>query len=159
MALQYALKPKATFRDLARDVGISTGFAHNANKRLQTARLLMPDGPVNKRGLLEFLIYGVPYSFPAVLGQETRGVPTAHSGPVLRDQLDSLEDIVWPNAKGHSRGLSLKPLCDGAALLPEQNPRLYEWLSVVDALRVGRARERQMASEYLEHELLGSSNS
>lgn len=157
VALQYVLKPKTNFRDLARDVGISVGFAHNANKRLQTARLLMPDGPVNKKALLEFLIYGVPYSFPPVINQEIRGIPTAHSGPVLREHFDSVEQVVWPSIKGHSRGLSLKPLCDGATSMPETNPRLYEWLTVVDALRIGRARERQMARDYLERELLGRS--
>jgi DNA-binding Lrp family transcriptional regulator len=156
VALQFALNPDTTFRELAEDVGLSVGEAHNASQRLEAARLLRPGrGPVNKRGLLEFVTSGVPYAFPPEIGQETRGIPTAHSGPVLSEFVDSVETIVWPSAKGSSRGLSLKPLCKGAPSMPEHNPRLYAWLTVIDALRVGRVREVQMAREYLENELLG----
>lgn len=156
VALQFALSPNTTFRELAENVGLSLGEAHNATQRIEAARLILPDrGPVNKQGLLEFLFSGVPYSFPAALGPETRGVPTAHSGPVLRGVADSLEQVVWPSVRGNVRGLSVEPLCKGAPEMPEKNPRLYAWLTVVDALRVGRARDRHMAQEYLQEELLG----
>ena len=158
VAIQRVLNPNQTFRELAADVVLSVGEAHNATKRLEKSRLVLPEhGHVNKRALLEFLVSGVPYAFPPELGPETRGVPTAHSGPVLSEMLDSIERIVWPSPKGKSRGLSLKPLCKGAPALPEKNPRLYEWLTVVDSLRIGRARDRQMAKDYLERELLGQS--
>jgi hypothetical protein len=39
------------------------------------------------------------------------------------------------------------------------NPTLYHWLTVVDALRVGRARERQIAKKYFDDELISGVNS
>lgn len=145
-----------TFRELAENVGLSLGEAHNATQRLEAARLMLPNrGPVHKRALTEFLVSGVPYAFPAEQGPETRGVPTAHSGPILREILDSHDQVVWPSAAGTARGVALKPLCREAPQMPERNPRLYDWLTVVDALRIGRARDKQLAREYVERELMG----
>jgi hypothetical protein len=150
--LQFAIRPVMTFRELGKLVGVSLGEAHNATKRLAIARLVSAGGgQVNEKASLEFLVYGVPYAFPGELGPETRGVPTAHSGPPLRDQLPG-ELVVWPSGIGEVRGLSLVPLCRGAPQTSVSNPELYDWLTVVDALRIGRARDRRLA-----HELLGDS--
>lgn len=152
--LQFALSPELTFRDLANLVGLSVGEAHNATKRLEVARLIPPGGGiVNGKACIEFLVSGVPYVFPGELGPETRGVPTAHSGPVLRDRLQTGEMIVWPSAQGEARGLSLIPLCQSAPRTASMNPPLYQWLTVVDTIRIGRARERNLAREFLERKL------
>lgn len=158
VALELTISPKFTFRELAGRVGLSVGESHNSVGRLEKARLYLPHrGTVNRQALLEFLVSGVPYAFPGVLGPETRGVPTAHSGPALRDLFLSQDAIVWPSAEGTERGLALLPLCPQAARLPDVNPKLYRFLSTVDALRIGRARERNVAREMLAGELLGDS--
>jgi len=148
--LQYSLSPKVPFRELSKLVGISLGEAHNATKRLEASRLIRPGGgAVNASGSLEFLVSGVPYAFPGILGPEARGVPTAHCGPVLRNDLRSGEMVVWPSVKGAARGFSLIPLCQSAPDTAERNQPLYSLLTVVDAIRIGRARERKLAKEFL----------
>jgi len=37
--------------------------------------------------------------------------------------------------------------------MAERNQRLYRWLTVVDALRIGRARDRSLARDVLSREL------
>ena len=110
---------------------------------------------MNRRACVDFLISGVPYVFPGEFGPEVRGVPTAHSAPIFREQFPDAEMVVWPSVQGAVRGLSLTPLCRNAPNTAVSNPALYEWLTVVDSLRIGRARERKMAREFLEQRLLG----
>ncbi len=152
--LQLMLTPEVPFRELAQLVGQSLGEAHNATKRLEISRLYLSHRrEVNKPAVVEFLVSGVPYVFPGELGPETRGVPTAHSGPVLGENMPSSNVVVWPSVDGEARGLALAPLCAGAPNTISSNPPLYRWLTVVDALRVGRARERSLAREALEQEI------
>lgn len=152
--LARALNPGATYRDLAAAVGMSVGEAHNATKRLLSARLLRKEsGAINVRGALEFLTYGVPYVFPGELGPETRGVPTAYSAPPLSEEVHGARPVVWPSADGLVRGDSLAPLCAHAPQTMEAHPALYRLLALVDTLRVGRARERDLARRYLEDAL------
>ena len=152
--LQYTLTPEVPFRELSKLVGLSLGEAHNATKRLEASRLVPNGGgTVNASGSVEFLMSGVPYAFPGILGPEARGVPTAHSGPVLRDEIRSGEMVVWPSAKGDVRGFSLIPLCHNAPETAEKNPSLYGLLTVVDAIRIGRARERELAQAFLREHL------
>jgi hypothetical protein len=154
VGLQIALAPDPGFRELAAAVGLSLGEAHNSVKRLEIARLLMTHRrAVNATPLLEFLVHGVPYAFPAELGPETQGVPTAHSSPALREMISSYAVVVWPSAEGEARGSALAPLCKQAASMPRHNPPLYRWLTLVDALRVGRSRERDVARDLLEREV------
>ncbi|MFW6089570.1 MAG: hypothetical protein ACODAB_07445 [Gemmatimonadota bacterium] len=156
VALQLVLTPESDYRGLAAKVGVSLGEAHNAVKRLQVAHLVLPHRlAVNRRNLLEYILYGVPYSFPGELGAETLGVPTAHSSPAFREKIAAADVIVWPSVKGTERGVALQPLCSCAPDLPAANPKLYRWLAAIDVLRVGRARERTLAKEILEPEIAG----
>lgn len=45
------------------------------------------------------------------------------------------------------------PLYEGAPGLVSRSPALYELLALVDAVRVGRARERRIAIELLQEKL------
>jgi hypothetical protein len=62
--------------------------------------------------------------------------------------------LVWPAAEGTVRGDSLTPLYPAAVGLPTRDPALYEILTLVDAIRVGRARERALARKLLPERLL-----
>jgi hypothetical protein len=139
---------------LARRVGLSLGQVHNALKRLQAARLLIEPRQINRRALYEFVTHGVRYVFPGVLGGITRGVPTAHAGPGLAEIFGDVDPVVWPSSSGTTRGESLEPLYPAALRLVGSNPPLYCALTLVDAIRVGRARERAVASSQLA-QLLG----
>lgn len=57
--------------------------------------------------------------------------------------------LVWPDPDGDVRGLTLEPLHKAAPKAARRDPRLYELLTLIDALRVGRARERQLAEKAL----------
>ena len=157
VALQLVLTPALPYRALARAIGVSQGEVHNAVKRLAVARLVRSDTRAPHRGaLLEFLTGGVPYVFPAVLGPETRGVPTAHAGPPLAADFPDAAPVVWPAVDGQHRGAAVEPLYPGAPGTLQRNPDLYELLTLVDALRIGRARERQRAKSMLQDRLTAS---
>jgi len=155
VVLQLAAAPRGTFRELAASVGLSLGEAHNSVKRLEMAHLASPaSGSINVQGTLEFVLHGVPYAFPAQVGPERRGIPTAFKASPIADQIESPEAFVWPSTSGRARGASLVPLCPSPGDVWERNQPLYELLVLVDAIRVGRARERDMARKYLRTSLL-----
>jgi len=154
VALRLAETPEAKYEQLRADLGISTSWAHAAVGRLQAAGLLRPGSrTVNGLALREFLEHGLRYAFPAQPGAEVRGIPTAHSGPPLAARVVAEDTVVWPSASGSAVGHAIAPLYDRAIELPQRCPSLYENLTLVDALRVGRARERELAAEELERRL------
>ncbi len=157
VALQICLTPDVGFRSLAHSVSLSLGEGHNATKRLRSSRLVHDHAlQVVRPALLEFLCHGVRYAFPGELGSVTRGVPTAHSGPPLAEHLVQGEPVVWPHHNGKKRGSSLAPLCSAAPQFAESNVELYHLLTLVDALRIGQARERELAQDILRSEVLAS---
>jgi hypothetical protein len=155
VALELALRPEQGLVPLATAVGLSLGEVHNAVRRLRRARLVRPDARhVVAAALADFLVHGVPYAFPGELGPVVRGVPTAHAGPPLAAVFRG-DPVVWPSADGSVRGESLVPLYPAAPRLAGRVPDLYELLTLVDAVRVGRARERTRAAALL-RERVGS---
>jgi hypothetical protein len=154
VALRLMLCPEDKYESLASTLGIGVSATHRSVKRLEASGLVLPHRRASRRKpLLEFLVHGVRYAFYPVTGPESPGVPTAHSGPPLAEHILSERPMVWPSANGWARGDVLVPLYDGAAGLPQRNPALYEALTLVDAIRVGRARERKLAVEMLERRL------
>jgi hypothetical protein len=151
VALRLAQVPGAGYARLSHDLGIALSQAHASVRRLSKARLVSPKKrEVNRRGLVEFLQHGVKYAFPAELGRVAIGVPTAYAGPPLANKLVFDEPIVWPSLDGESEGPAIDPLYQQAVSLPRRCPELYEALTVVDALRIGRAREQELAVQELE---------
>jgi hypothetical protein len=131
---------------------------HGAVKRAVRAGLLPPGGLGVKLGagaLREFLIHGAKYAFPAIRGEISRGIPTSYAAPPLKDLIVEASEPppVWPHPKGSMRGASLEPLFPSAPGAALRDSALYEVLALFDALRTGRARERQMAARLLEERL------
>lgn len=156
VALQLALTPGCTYAALSEATGISQGEVHNAVRRLRGARLVRADATqVTRSALLEFLGAGVSYAFPAEAGPEARGVPTSHAAGVLGNGFSTADPLVWPSVDGGVRGASVNPLYASAAATATQNPALYELLALVDAIRLGRTRERTRAKHVLRERLLG----
>ena len=91
-------------------------------------------------------MHGVRYVFPATIGALARGVPTAHAGPPLREIIAAESPYVWPWDSGGATGPAVEPLHPRAPLLQASFPAAYELLTLVDAIRVGRVRERQLAA-------------
>ncbi|ELR72900.1 hypothetical protein C900_00861 [Fulvivirga imtechensis AK7] len=103
---------------------------------------------------MDFIQYGIKYAFPQQPGAVVRGVPTAHSMSPLSDEIQSSENYVWPYARGTMRGQAITPLYPGAVKAALMNDRLHVQLSLIDAIRVGRTRERQLAIQILRKQLL-----
>lgn len=96
---------------------------------------------------------GARYAFPASLGPEVRGVPTAGSVASLSNDLPEGAGAVWPSSEGRSRGPALTPLYAGAPGAALRDERLHRLLALVDVLRIGQARERKIG-ETLLHKML-----
>lgn len=137
-------------KPMAEALGLSQSEVSEAVARCKYAGLLAPNGKtVMKIALLELLQYGLRYVFPQKPGPVVRGLPTSHSASPLKAQIQSSEAYVWPYAKGTVRGHSIVPLYPSAPEAALKDAQLYEFLVLVDALRVGRAREREMAVKEL----------
>ena len=137
---------------VADDLTLSPSQVHASLKRLERSRLIDTEThqPLLKP-VGEFLIHGVKYAFPVRRGEATRGVPTAHAAPPLNDLIADTGELppVWPDAEGGVRGVTLEPLHKAAPKAARRDPVLHELLALIDALRDGRARERQLAEKEL----------
>jgi DNA-binding transcriptional MocR family regulator len=133
-------------KPVADALGLSQSEVSEAVARCKYAGLIDPKGKkVMKLALLEFLQFGLRYVFPQKPGAVVRGIPTSHSAAPLKDQIQSTEHYVWPYAKGTVRGQSIIPLYPSVPEAALKDAKLYELLALVDALRVGRAREKELA--------------
>ncbi|MDE2143397.1 MAG: hypothetical protein KGJ84_13390 [Elusimicrobia bacterium] len=142
--------------DLAQELGLSLSEVSMALERAKRARLIDSSKKrINRTSLLEFVLHGVKYAYPAEPGALCRGVPTSHSAPPLSKRIVSNDDdqYVWPSGEGTVRGQAIEPLYSSVPLAVGKDPELHELLALVDALRVGRARERQIAGEELTRRL------
>ena len=60
---------------------------------------------------------------------------------------------MWAHPERTSRGQSLLPLHEMLPLGAIDDPKLYELLALLNALRIGPAREREMAKKLLKERL------
>jgi DNA-binding transcriptional ArsR family regulator len=140
---------------LAEDVGISQSEVSQSLNRSQYAGLIDASRKkVMRMALLEFLQHGITYVFPQQLGALVRGVATAHSAPPLNKIIQSSEAYVWPSAKGKEKGQAVNPLYPSVIEAIQKDSKLYELLALVDALRVGKAREKELAKKELENRIM-----
>jgi hypothetical protein len=108
---------------------------------------------VMRRALFDFLQYGLAVVFPVKPGAIVRGMPTAHSAAPLNLEISSDESYVWPFALGDVRGHGIAPLYVSVPQAARDDARLYELLSLVDVLRVGKAREKKLAIHELQNRI------
>ncbi len=140
---------------LAVELGMSSSQIHSAVKRALAAKLAVHQREKivpNFRNFEEFLIHGLKYVFWAELGGMTRGMPTAYAAPPFTELLVSTATEpppVWPDPDGEVRGIAFRPLYKLAPQVARADKNLYELLTLVDAIRSGRAREREIATKKL----------
>jgi hypothetical protein len=138
--------PSWNQKPMADALGMSQSEVSEAVARCKYSGLLAPNGKtVMKLALMEFIQFGLRYVFPQQPGPVVRGVPTSHSASPLKEQIQSTEDYVWPYGKGTVRGHSIIPLYSSVPEAALKDQKLHELLALVDALRVGRAREKELA--------------
>lgn len=151
VTLKLAVAGDLTYDQLAASLSLSKSETHGAVKRAKAAGLLLADRQPNRQALLEFVLHGARYAFPAVRGRMTRGMPTAYAALPLSELIQPGGDPipVWPDPEGEARGELFKPLYRFAPAAARADVKLYQCLSLIDALRGGRARERNLAKEHL----------
>lgn len=144
--------------NLASELGIAVSLIHGSARRAEQARLLSRASGsirVSRPAAREFVVHGAKYCFPGQLGAMVRGLPTAIGGPVLAPLFEGSANLspVWPDTEGGSWGPALTPLHPCVPAAARLDAKLYAVLSLFDAVRVGAAREREIALERL-NELL-----
>ena len=140
---------------LANQLFISQSEVSKSLVRSKYAGLLDEEGKrVYGLALMDFLQYGIKYVFPQQPGSLARGIPTAHSAKPLSDKIQSDENYVWPSGLGTMRGHIILPLYKSVVNAVQTDSQLHELLALVDAIRVGKAREKEIAVEELKKRIL-----
>jgi len=148
-----------SYSSLAEELAISPSEVHSGIKRAGVARLFDFERKVPLRqALLEFLVHGVKYAYPPERGSLTRGIPTGYATAPLKSLIAQPDEPppVWPDPEGEVRGYALSPLYRSVPKAAGRDPHLYEFLALVDAIRDGRARERELAVKELSRRLVGA---
>ena len=138
------------FSTLSVDLFMSPSEVHAGIHRAMAANLAVKI--INRvtpaiRSLEEFVTHGIRYVYVPDLGEITRGMPTLHAGPPLSRMIVPSTDPspVWPDPEGSVRGQSFSPLYKSVPKAARQDLQLYELLVLIDAIRGGRTREREIA--------------
>lgn len=158
--LSYQKRKKNwTQASLAEELCLSASQVNYAIKRLLVSRLLtraLFDDEWKIVPIIqfceEFLIHGFKFVFPPKFGSHLVGLPTAYAAPPLNKIIVAGNDPipVWPAmGEGVRKGIELKPLyhCVPKSIIKFPDPFFYELLALLDALRSGRARERNIGAE------------
>lgn len=147
-------------RSLASALGISKSEINNSLNRSIYSGLVIKDREqsqpvVNIKALFEFIVFGLKYVFPVKPGPLSRGMATSFAAPVLNKKLMSAGEsvLVWPEADGRDHGQAVEPLFKSVPFAAQQDDVLYASLALVDAIRLGNARERTIAREELKTRL------
>ena len=153
-----ALGKKSWFHHtIAQQLGISQSEVSQSLNRSRYAGLIdEARKKVNKIAFTEFLLHGVAYAFPQQPGATVRGVLTAHAAEPLNKIIKASDNYVWPYAKGLDRGQAIEPLYNTIVEASLKDRELYELLTLVDAIRVGRVREKEIAKKELKNRILNA---
>lgn len=144
-----------TLSDIALPLHVSVSEIHGALRRLAEARLFNPTTrTIFAANLFEFVVHGVRYWLPPVIGPLSRGLATAGFGPPLKGLLadvapGSPASFVWPTADGSDMGQQLQPFFVTVPQAAMASPALYELVALVEVFRVGSAREKKVGMKEL----------
>jgi hypothetical protein len=162
--LAMAAHPKAsvtwTQAKLALVSGQTASQVNETLRRAAKAHLYSPrTKSIQRRHLLDFLRYGARHVFFAEPGPLVEGVPTGAACPAFSQLFAAPEQpLVWESDEGRSFGPAVEPLHAGVPAAALKDERLYAFLAAVDCMRLGGARERALASEFLATQLLDRSD-
>jgi len=144
-----------TYAEMAKSLKISAAEIHAATKRAADAGLLSIVSPrerkVNREKFLRWLEESVATNFPAKYGPLGLGLPTGLTAVHLPEIQTYANDLpfVWPSPEGTARGKTVKPLYKTAPSAALGDRSLHEGLALVDLLRIGTAREKDVAIQEL----------
>jgi hypothetical protein len=142
-----------TYRSLAGSLKIPHAVVQRGLARAKDADLYSAERrAVHLPHLEELAVHALRFVAPAQLGVLMPGIPAAWAAEPMATAIRSAGDDpppVWPYARGEVRGQAIEPLHSAAPEAVEDWPRLGEVLSVLDSLRAGDPRIRNVAGELL----------
>ena len=168
-----------TYSGLSGELGISLSETYNSFERCCLAQLIVTVRDrrvVSKRHFYELLAVAVPRIFYAARGGLEVGLPTSVHAPALRSKFEGVPGAiptVWPcdysadkevgkeyrreNSRPllRIRGESISPIYPSVPEAAAQDSLLYELLALVDVVRIGDTRSRNLAVAILEKKILG----
>jgi len=148
-----------SFNKLAVELAMSPSEVHAAAKRALAARLAVKNDDniyPNISNLADFLIHGIQYVFVPERGALNRGMLTGYAAEPMKSYFvaDNEPPPVWSDPEGSTRGETFSPLYKSAPAAAKIDAKLYELLVLVDAIRGGRAREKEIAKKELKKRLM-----
>lgn len=151
-AALFALRGSdAAQSEVARTLGVPRSRVSESVRRLEDNGLYSRAlGALRSARFLDLLVHGLPWLFPVQPGDVKRGMPTSHAGPILDELIASSQPYVWPCVQGKVEGRAVAPIHRHALSAARALPEAYAILSLADGVRVGRVREKRLASEALE---------
>jgi hypothetical protein len=163
LALKLLCKGKDDWSQgsLALELVMSASEVNAGIKRLAYTRLIekQEDGrkwQVIKPALKEFMLHGIQYVFPAEKGAPTAGIPTTFAAEPLKSHAANSDfPPVWPLKGGKFKGYAFYPLYPTVTQAIKNDPQLYEWLTIVDALRDTDNEQRDIAELVFSDKLSG----
>ena len=157
MAVTASTKERCSVREVAASLGLPKSNVHRSMERLVAHGVLVaePDGKrVNRLVARELFSHGVRWIAPAKPGKIVLGLATAHTAPPLANQLPGdVDPVVIPLEEGPVRGRAVTPIHPSAPAAAKNDHRLHELLAIVDGIRIGGAREREVAIAALQARL------
>ncbi|MCW9013169.1 MAG: hypothetical protein OQL06_05245 [Gammaproteobacteria bacterium] len=141
----------SSVRGISDAIGISPSEVSKGTKRLMASHLVVErsGGVFAESGaLLEWLCYGVRYAFPQESIGYGRGMATSWNCPVLESEVSPpVPPLVWPVSGGDVEGALIKPIHNSVPLAASRDERLYQAMSLLEAIRGGKPRELAIARD------------
>lgn len=109
---------------------------------------------ISRQNLVEFLIYGVKYVFPAEPGSLAKGIATAHSHQYMQQFFKSEMNYVWREPSGNILGIVIEPFYKKQVEAVKNDEIFYKLMALMDVVRVGRVREQKVAIDELKRMIL-----
>jgi hypothetical protein len=146
-----------SYRSLADRLCVPHPLVQRALSRAQDADLYSGERrEVQVPHFEEFAIHALRFVAPASLGALVPGVPAAWAAEPMASAIRSSGEEpppAWPHARGQVRGQAIEPLHPAAPEAVEGWPELGELLALLDSLRAGDPRVRQVAEDLLARRL------
>lgn len=132
--------PLRTQIEISKALGVSQSSVHRSLARLEASRLVR-DGRPQREDLRRFVLHGVPFAYPAQLGDSVQGLATANEAAGWGPSHYRDHPVVWPSEAGSDFGLSIVPLHAGVPVLALREPAFAQLMGLVEIARVGSKRE------------------
>jgi len=147
---------RVSVRFLADSLGISPGEISKSNRRLIKAKLIAPGIDANEydtvtRNMREWLCFGIQYSILVEAQGLGSGLVTSWSNPRIKSEFIPREvPHVWIFPGGDTYGEGISPLYPKAPAASYEDENMHHILSLIDAIRLGKPRELDIARKLIE---------